>query len=88
MSNYYIQYASTDAEIEQLTKWLMREDLNLSDHYLTDDNFRWNIVKKAYSSTSLSESEKQLIFLEVELTDFTDRSKRTKTICSTIIASS
>ena len=66
----------------------MREDPNLSDHYLTDDNFRWNIVKKAYSSTSLSESEKQLIFLEVELTDFTDRSKRTKTICNTIIASS
>ena len=62
------------------------EDENLQHLILFDDYYRWEIVKKVFSSTSINKEQKEHIFSEVEITDFTNRVGEARVVCDAIVA--
>lgn len=54
LSTYYITYAISDDQILQLVSWLEGKDTALKAKPVADNELRWMIVKKAFSTYSLS----------------------------------
>jgi len=48
LSQHYINYADTDAQVLKLKDWLYGDDANLINLPLTDNNLSWQVVKKVF----------------------------------------
>ena len=75
-----------ESEILNLQNWLYNKDTNLTKRVLNNDQ-KWSIVKKIYTLTSLTNTDKQIIFQSIKGQD-TDPARvyDAQTICDIIIA--